>query len=135
LKFKIQSNHRGAGPDLAKVGREFATFRGQTGRNKNYPARLKQMAVDALASGSSASEVAKAVKVSVYSIMNWKKTVIPSSSPAPRELTVTEAPEAAPRLAEQNMASIHLLCGVRIDLPVSALTSSFLKSINQGGQL
>ena len=120
--------------DLRNLSREFARFRSKNNTNKNYPVALRRLTVGIVASGGRIGEIAKAAKVSKESIRAWQRALL-GEIESPRELTLNQEPEVV-EISENRelagLASIYLKSGVRIELPVSALTSSFVRSLNQG---
>ena len=64
--------------DLTALAAKFdAERRKSPGKHTIYPQRLRRKAVEALAEGVSALEVAKSLRVSLASIKSWSKAIVP----------------------------------------------------------
>jgi hypothetical protein len=119
--------------------------RGNQGcRGSGYPTALKELAVSALHQGCTSSEVSEAAEVTGESLRNWRgsvKGVSVAREIRPVELKLVESrdPSLAPTpsslekgLSSEAIARIELRSGVRMTLPVSALSERLL-SLLMGG--
>lgn len=136
MKYEIEDKSLRVKRDLARIESGFLKFRNRSGAKKNYPARLRILAVNTVASGVGTSEVAEAANVTIKSIANWQRALSAAKIEPARELVLAQVSETERQRVEGNeivgLANIHLQSGIRIELPVSILTASFLKSLGHG---
>lgn len=126
---------------LDKIRIVFSGRRRDQNHKRWYPKALKDLAVSALEQGHAQSEVARAAGVSEGSIKNWRKSKkLEKSVPLdkqkrPLELKLIEGREVVPAPSLENripsapseaIARIEFCSGVRIALPVSALSERLL---------
>jgi transposase-like protein len=134
---------------LEKVRVVFSERRRDQNHKRWYPKALKDLAVSALEQGYTQSEVARAASVSEGSIRNWgkldksKKSSTLDKQKRPLELKLIESKEIVPAPSLESgipsapseaIARIEFRSGVRIALPVSAL-SERLFGLLQGDAL
>jgi hypothetical protein len=114
-----------ASAELERVRSAFKKFRDAgNGRGSGYPLDLRRLAVAAVNCGHSLTEVATATQVSGPSLGNWRR----SSICLPTELKVIDdCPE--PSSAREH-AVIRFQSGLRIEIPVAALTPDFITRLN-----
>ena len=115
---------------LIELERSFSQFRSKmTGDLPRYPADLKELAVAAIDSGHSRVAVAKASKVSLISLTDWRKQKSKSAIRVdkPRELVVVD--ESKTCLVLSYSAQIHFPSGIRMEVAVDAMTSSFISKL------
>jgi len=118
---------------LRKVETAFAEFRANGGNRANYGAHLRALTISAVKGGHSASTVAKVAGVSEPSICNWLRSR-PKLSPVAEELTIV--PDVTATMTNGNMARVHLVSGVVIELPLSGLTLTMIAMFaSQGGSI
>lgn len=135
---------------LMRIDRTFAKHRRtDRGKTAGYPAHLKALALTAIELGLSPQTIATVAGISSQSLTNWQTANHANSKAAtapPRELTVIKDHDShavtaltVPRapsvpLDTQVSMQIHLCSGVRVDLPVSAFTSSLFELLNGGAK-
>lgn len=110
---------------LARVRSAFKRFRDEGhGRGSGFPLRLKRLAVAAVNAGHTLTEVASAAQVSGPSLGNWRR----ASICRPTELKLIDTcPEPS---CTTESAVIHFQSGLRIEIPVAALTLDFITRLN-----
>jgi hypothetical protein len=124
--MKVNNEKVRAGLELARVHDAFEEFRRHgNGRGSGYPLELKRLAVQALDVGHTPSEVATAAQISAPSICNWRRA--PSCRP-PKQLKLVEDPVL--QIGTKETASVLFQSGLRIEIPVLALTADLIKTLN-----
>lgn len=116
---------------LGEIHQIFAERQARFGRKPfgGNPLSLKRRAVAAVIKGIAPGRVAEAAGVSEPSIRNWCKNLKVKIEP-PTELKLAET---APVLAAHQTAMVHFQSGLRIEIPVSALTPELVRTF-QGVQ-
>jgi hypothetical protein len=114
-----------ASAELERVRSAFKKFRADgNGRGSGYPPHLRRLAVAAVNCGHTLTEVATATGVSGPSLGNWRR----ASVCRPTELKlIDDCPEPS---SSMEPAVIHFQSGLRIEIPVAALTLDFIKRLN-----
>lgn len=114
-----------ASAELERVRSAFKKFRDEgNGRGSGYPLHLRRLAVAAVNFGHTLTEVAIATQVSGPSLGNWRR----ASVCRPTELKVIDdSPEPS---SAMEPAVIHFQSGLRIEIPVAALTSDLITRLN-----
>jgi hypothetical protein len=95
-----------------------------------HPESLKKLAVSAVMSGIRYKLVADAAGVSEPSVRNWRKEL--EANLVPRELKLTEDVKTearGPMVGLEAMATIHFQSGLRIEIPLVALTARFINEL------
>jgi hypothetical protein len=126
---------------LVKVEKQFAQFREtRRGARERCSDGLRGLAFAAIAAGHSVEAVSKASCISRSAISRWQSEAR-ESSPILRELKIVPTPGPRPSdvPAESHRAIVRLGLGgqVAIELPLMALTETFLRSlaVAAGGDL
>ena len=115
---------------LTNVARSFSKYRSRINDDQpRYPDDLKGIAVAALEAGHTRVAVAKASKVSLITLTEWRKqrSKIGIQFEAPRELAVVDEPKSC--LSASALVQIYFPSGVRMELPFDAMTSSFVSKL------
>ena len=115
---------------LSEVTRSFSKYRSKlNGDLPKYPSDLKDLAVAALGAGHTRVAVAKASKVSLITLTDWRKQKSKNAIhfAKPREFAVVDEPKAC--LAPSAAIQIYFPSGVRMELPFGAMTPSFLSGL------
>lgn len=131
---------------LQAIQQAFARGR-QTGELKPRfcPPRLRALAVAAIRQGCSRRDVIQAAGVSLASITNWLRDESKHRNPVPMdlmslrplELKVVKYRPAHESMSAENaapalpvLASIHFRSGVRMEIPVSAISTGLVTALN-----
>ena len=128
---------------LKKISLDFSRHRRRRRGRSWYPASLKDLALRAVNVGITPGQVARAAGVSPQSMSNWRGAGVEAAE-APRELKVIAAETEEPLLSSRasgamlgnvaNWARIELRTGIRIEIPVSALSGPMLAALMGGGK-
>ena len=94
-------------------------------------AALKRLAIAAVESGHSASEVGRAAGVSGQSITNWRKRE--KSIAAPTELKLS-AVEPVPSAGDSPLLRIYFRSGASVEIPPSHFTAQLVAILNSGAE-
>lgn len=137
---------RKVAPDvgLARLARLVAEHRrGDQGKRRRLPAELRVEAVAAVKSGSSYAAVARAVGASDWTVSRWASAaeVVPKETTKKiRELTLVGAarlpakgPAATDDCTDAGVASVCFPNGLRLIVPVTTLTVTFVGQILAAG--
>jgi hypothetical protein len=154
MEMKMGNDKRGHVLVLKKLAREFSNFRRSRGGNSKrcwYPDGLKSLALGAMHSGCSTKQIAEAIGVSSQSIAIWRRA---SQSIVKDKTVINEAPRELHMVADgsedtkgsgksfdgtiqfrnaQAMARLKFNSGVRMVLPVKALSFELLESLSRIG--
>ena len=117
---------------LVSVDQAFRRFRrDRTGGRLIYPSSLRRLAAKAVRDGEAAGAVARSAGVSEQSICNWLKEH--QAGGAQELMVVPETPgPSSERAGVSELARIYLCSGVVIEVPMAALTSSFMHVLGGG---
>ena len=114
---------------LEEIRQSFGERRERFGRKPfgGYPLSFKRRATAAVARGIAPGLVAKAAGISEPSVRNWCKE-LKVKIEAPTELRLNDDVSEPPIVRES--AVIHFPSGLRIEVPVAALTLEFIEHLN-----
>jgi len=122
--------------ELNKIRQVFSRWRA-SGNHKQagHPARMMMGAIAGVDSGLPPVLVAEAAGVSTRTIGNWRKQL---ATEAPQELRLVQPLDEPmqnnlPNALAEPIARIYFQSGIRLELPTSAITDSFLKLLRQTG--
>lgn len=132
---------------LTEIRQVFSDFRrsNRGGKGRGYPKALRMLAVSALKQGVSPSEVSEAAGVTSESLRNWRRlapeqgafaasqivrpvelTLLESREPLPAPPPASAVKDITPPSRRGPIARIKLRSGVRMSLPVSALSERLI---------
>ena len=123
---------------LKKVEQAFSKHRRRNHGRASYSESLRALALSAVEMGATREKVAEAAGISQASLTNWQKCR-PTEKPQELRLLVSPMSSGSGRNNEISefenlLARIKLSSGVSIELPIAALTSSLIATLNGGAQ-
>jgi hypothetical protein len=119
---------------LEQLRQEFVERQKRFGRKPNggYPHSMRRRTVSMVMKGVPPEAVAKAVGISAPSIRNWCKEL--KGKIEPTELKLVEGDSADVSLNSRETrakeAFIHFPSGLRVEVPLAALTAHFIQILN-----
>ena len=119
---------------LNQIQQEFS--RGRKHKGNGYSSRLRNLAMEAVASGIPRSKVARAAGVSEQSVINWGKRSSELTEP-PRELALVENRGGWPEVSSLTAGptiSIEFRSGIRMAVSAAALTTELISLLNEVGR-
>lgn len=131
----MQDKIRAQDKIMTQIERAFSAHREQnTSKRIRYPEKLKELIRSGAALGISSRGLAQASGVSFTSLAEWIQQS--EMKEQPRELRIVEHERRVDSDSQPNdLAHIHLLSGVRIDLPTRALSADVLWMLGATGAM
>ena len=120
---------------LCKIRREFSKEADdRTYRALAYSTMLRDLALAGLQQGHTVAQVALAAGISISCLRGWLREagVRDATKKSAIELTLMTEPEGARDVKPEPLARIRFRSGVKLELPVSALTPLLMGALNGG---
>ena len=116
---------------LKKLESAFGRHYRRNDGKRSYPAKLKELALEAVDSGIAGRTVAEATGVTPKSLRNWRAGALTP----PKELKIVTTHEALKPVVPAHAcmaAKVTLPSGITIEIPISALTATLIEALNGG---